>query len=67
MYPNIKAEMARRNITLAKLAEYLGVTISTLSLKINGKAPLTWDEAVKIKEYIGANIPMEQLFSKEAV
>lgn len=66
MYPNLKAELARRDITLAKLAEELGITVPTLSLKLNGKYPLTWDEAVKIKRFIGVDIPIETLFSEEA-
>lgn len=67
MYPNVKAEMARRDITLAKMAEALGVTIGTLSLKLNGKYPITWDEAVKIKGFLGVDMPIENLFSEEAL
>ena len=64
MYPNLKAEMARRNITLAKLAEALGITVGTLSLKLNGKYPITWHEAIKIKEFIGVDMPIEILFEE---
>lgn len=66
MFPNLKAEMARRDIKLADLAAVLGVTVPTLSTKLNGKYPLTWDEAIKIKRFIGVDIPIEVLFSEEA-
>lgn len=66
MYPNLKAEMVRRDVKLADLAKELGITVSTISLKLNGKYPLTWDEAIKIKRFIGVDIPIEVLFSEEA-
>ena len=37
MYPNLDAEMARKRITRAFLAEEMGKTAITLSLKLNGK------------------------------
>lgn len=67
MFPNLEAERARRNITLADLGEALGVTVGTISLKLNGKYPITFDEAVKIKARIGCDVPLEVLFSEEAV
>ena len=45
MFPNLDAEMARRKITRAMLAERIHKTPTTLSLKLNGKAPLSrWGE-----------------------
>lgn len=43
MYPTLRAEMARRKIILKDLAEdpEINCTISTMSLKLGGKAPLT--------------------------
>lgn len=67
MYPNLNAERARRNITLENLAEALGVTVATVSLKLSGKYPVTLTEAKVIKECIGTNIPLETLFSTEAI
>lgn len=67
MYPNLEAERARRNVTLAKLAEALDLTVPTVSLKLNGKYPITMDEARKIKECIGTDLPLEELFSEEVL
>lgn len=41
MFPNLEAEMARKKITQAKLAERLGITPTTLSFKLNGKSSLS--------------------------
>lgn len=66
MYPNVRAEIARKNITMGKLAEELGITLSTLSLKLKGEYPITLKEAKRIKAVLGCDIPLEELF-KEAV
>lgn len=67
MYPNLKGELAKKGFTLDPIATALGITVSTLSQKLNGKYRLTWDEAVKIKSFIGSELPLEILFSEEAV
>lgn len=38
MYRNLEAEMARAGITQGQLAKELGITPTTLSLKLNGKS-----------------------------
>lgn len=64
MFPNLKAELSRRGVTLTDLAKVLNVTVSTVSLKLNGKTPLTLAEAKAIKNYIGVDIPLEELFGE---
>ena len=66
MYPNIKAEMARRNITMTDLAEHLGITLGTLSLKMQGKSGWLYKEALRIKQYLGVDMPLEVLFAEAA-
>ena len=67
MYPNLNAERARKGITLENIAEGLSVTVGTVSLKLSGKYPVTLAEAKQIKEIIGTNLPLEILFSEEAI
>lgn len=62
MFPNLDAEMARRKITRAALAEKIHKTPTTLSLKLNGKAPITLAECIEIKEAIGAECSIDYLF-----
>ena len=62
MYKNVKAEMSRKGIILEDLAEALGLTIGTVSQKLNGKYPITLNEAKIIKKRLGVDIPLEELF-----
>ena len=67
MYSNLRAEIARKNIPLATLAEAVGCTIPTMSLKISDKAPISFEEAVAIKKCIGIDMPLEELFAREGM
>jgi transcriptional regulator with XRE-family HTH domain len=64
MYPNLKAEFARLGLTLEVIAKELDVTVGTLSLKLNGKYPITLNEAKKLKEIAKTDIPLEILFEE---
>lgn len=64
MYRNAKAEMVRAGLTLADLSENLGGTVTTWSLKLNGKAPITVDEAKRFKKFVKSDLPLEELFKK---
>ena len=65
MYPNLDAEMARRKITRAMVAEVVGKTPSTLSLKLNGKAPLTLAECVEIKNAVNPESSVCLLYTSD--
>lgn len=65
MYPNLKAEMSRRNLSIQKLALLIGMPYSTLREKLKGERRLTFDEAVLIKQSLNVDIPLEMLFSKD--
>lgn len=65
MYPNLEAEMARRKITRLKVAGAIGKTPSTLSLKLNGKAPLTLAECIEIKNVVNPESSVDYLFATE--
>ena len=69
MYPNFNAEYARKGLTLEKLAEELkkhGIerTISTLSLKLNGRYGLSLYEAKALKAIVESNDPLDVLFEE---
>lgn len=65
MFPNLDAEMARRRMTRAVLAEKIHKTPTTLSLKLNGKAPISLAECVEIKAALGAEESIDYLFATE--
>lgn len=71
MYPNFNAEYSRRNFTLEKLSKEMEKrgyrrTPGTLSQKLNGKFPITLNEAKALKSIVAPDIPLEVLFSEEA-
>lgn len=70
-YPNLKAEIARSGLTYNDILERgkkdgrLDCTISTLSLKINGKAEFTLNESMALKDIIGTDLSLNELFKSE--
>lgn len=65
MYRNLEAELKRKGITRAQLAEMLGLNISTISQKLNGKSPLLYDEATTIAQKVfDGEFSPEYLFAK---
>lgn len=65
MFPNLDAEMVRRRITRGMLAEYLHITPTTLSMKLNGKAILTLDECIRIRDIIDKKLTIDYLFASD--
>ena len=65
MYPNLKAEMGRRNLSMQDLSTLTGIPYSTLAPKLRGERPLSLKDARIIKEVIGTSLPLEVLFSFE--
>lgn len=67
MYPNFEAERARNKVTLKMIASdpRIDYTLSTVSLKLGGKSPLTFEDAIVFKDIIGSDLPLEILFKEE--
>jgi transcriptional regulator with XRE-family HTH domain len=61
---NIKAEMARRDVTQASLAGKLGVSQQFISRRLSGKVPLSVDELGDIAAAIG--VPLVDLVDERA-
>lgn len=65
MYPNLRAEMARKKITGAEIAKQIGITNSTFSQKFNGKFDFSLEEAQRIKKALGTDMSIEDLFEPD--
>lgn len=50
----LEAELCRENISREELSRALGISLGTLSKKINQKTPFTLPELQKIADLIGA-------------
>ena len=64
MYLILKGEMIKKKITIANLANEIGVTEKTLRNKINGDTEFTWSEVCKIHKIVNAAMTKEELFKK---
>ncbi len=62
MYPNLRAEIARKGVTATAIADALGITKGTLSQKMQGKSAFTVPEAKAIKKLLDADVTIDELF-----
>lgn len=63
-YPNLKAEMARHNISLQSLADTIGRTKRCISKRLAGESPFTVEEAIKIQEQLFKGCSIQYLFKR---
>jgi len=63
MYPNLRAEMARRSINNEVLSKVLQIDINTVSRKLNNPRLLKYYEAVLIKKTLFPELGLEYLFN----
>lgn len=64
MFRNAKAAMVKAGLILEDLSSNLGGTVSTWSLKLNGKTPITLNEAKGFKRLVNTDMPLEELFEE---
>ena len=66
MYENLKAEMARQNLTMTDVGMMCNFSLQKFSSRIKGKTPFTVDEALDIRKKLNLeSMPVEVLFAKE--
>ena len=59
MFRNLEAELARKNITRAQLADVLGINIATVSEKMTKPGRLKLDEAMKIQRVLFPDLKLD--------
>lgn len=64
MYNRFEAELCFARMNKKELAEKIGMNYDTLLLKLAGKSPLSFEEAMSLKEAIHTEITLEELFKK---
>lgn len=67
MYSNLEAEIVRKRLKKNVIAKAIGKTYNTLGLKISGKYPFTYDEALKIHEEFFPECDFKELFKKDEI
>ena len=65
MYVNVKAELARKNMSIVDLSNATGIRYQTLADKIRGDTVMTVDDALKIKKALEVDMPIEELFIQQ--
>lgn len=68
MYLNILAEMARRQLTKAQMAQKLNMSVWTFDRKIKGESSFTVEEIIEIQNiFKDSKCTFEYLFNTGAV
>lgn len=63
MYKNVRLELVRKDMTITDLARESGIRYQTLSEKLRGNSPITFDEACAIKRALNTDMALEELFA----
>ena len=67
MFTILKAEMVKNHVNAVTLGEMCGMKPSAIYSRLNGKTPITLDEADLIKKALNSDLPIEELFQKEEI
>ena len=65
MYPNLKAEMARKKIEIQAIMDVTGKSRAAVSNNLNGRGSFSIDEAINIKNSLFPTFTIDYLFSLE--
>lgn len=63
-FANLRAEMARKGITISEIAKFLGITCDAMGKKLSKESPLNLDEAFLIKKQFFPNADVTYLFAE---
>ena len=64
MLSNLKAEMARSNVTVAEIAAFSGKSCRTINDRIKGKVQFPIQEAIRVKDAFFPGMELEYLFTQ---
>lgn len=65
MYPNLNAEMARRNIKPKNIAELFDMEVTSVYSILQGKRKLSVGRAWEIKKAFFPDLPIDYLFAED--
>ena len=64
-YPNLRAEMARNNISIVDLMKVTGKSRPGVSNNLNGKGSFSVDESLAIRNELFPGLSIDYLFSMD--
>ncbi|MEY8356823.1 transcriptional regulator [Lachnospiraceae bacterium 54-53] len=65
MYRVLRGEMVKKDISVAKLAEMVGISERGMRNKIGEETEFTWREVCKIQKIVNKNMSKDELFMRE--
>lgn len=65
IFPNLRAEMARKKITIQDIANVIKTSRETAGAKLSGKRTLSFEDAATIADTFFPGADILQLFKKE--
>lgn len=65
MLANLKAEMARKSVTSEDIHKVIRKTTKTVQEKVKGNVPITFPEAVAIRDELFPGLTLEYLFAQD--
>jgi transcriptional regulator with XRE-family HTH domain len=65
MFKNLRAEMARRDLSGKKVAEVIGIAQKTFSNKMIGKSEFTRSEMIKMQSVFFEGLSLDYLFEMD--
>jgi transcriptional regulator with XRE-family HTH domain len=65
LFPNLKAEMARRGVTGLKMAEFLGISLKTFYKKMSGSSEFKITEMFRIRDMFFDALDVDYLFKPD--
>ena len=65
MFPNLRAEIARKGLTVSELGAKIGMARTTIYDKYKGRTEFTLDEAVQIRDALHVDMPLDELFERD--
>lgn len=67
MFPNLEAEMARKNLVQADFAKALKLNLSTMNSKLNVTGRLKFTEAAAIRDNFFPDLSLDYLFQTRSL
>ena len=65
IFPVLQAELDKQLLTRSKFAQKLGFSARAVSEWMTGNCEPKLSTAIKVKEVLGVDMPLEELFAKE--
>lgn len=64
IYLKLRAEMVLKRVDVSEIAKHLKLHKQSIYAKFTGRQTITLEEAIKIKKFIGSELPLDELFSR---